>query len=706
MSDASPPTQNPTPDAPKPMAALAPTRLAGSASAESPRTGPAFLAAGILLAIMATWIRTGFESPPTIAALIVYLAAVASLAWGTMRILGNGSTPTSAGLAAAGSVVLLGIAGWLGWAFGLESLGQAAGLAIFAVLGFGAALGWSGGSLRERLPDSLFTRILLFVLGFAVLALFIYLRAVRKIGDDYWPEQAALFLVGCVCLFGGVWLYATTNRTAEFVTTFFLIFGSALGAILTLYAMSRGVLDWSRPDTEPWRAWIVGYALVAGLGLIYSSLNLAGNRVESSSVARQSIYGFATLFCGILAFAVFVVFNVFVFRTINYTMEWSKTRGLTTLSPATENLLAGLDKKVDVVVLMSPLHPMYLQMRTMLDNAAAFAPSKFVVSYVNPDSSNDAERKKFDVLANRFKELVSSGGRDDQEMSRGVLLVYGGLPADPNVQVPHAVIPVRRLYDQQMKTFTFKGEAEVMKELDFLARKREKRKIYMLQGNNELDINEKQPIELTSPTLNLSRLGAGKLVANLTKDNFDVRGLSFRPADPDEKETNIVHVGDTGNGKKAEVPADCETLVILSPSGPAAGRGPGRDRALHGSRRPPVRRHRPAWGARFLAPQGHGAGRAAQEIRRRRDGPVRDASADAGGTQPVSEHRRRAGQGRNGALAAVRRQDVRDAHAAHREGGDDGEVQGRAAVAGRSGIPDLGGGFAGLLPRRRESASA
>ena len=554
MSDAPPPTASPT-HLPRPAPAD-----------ESPRTGPTFLAAGAMLTIMAAWFRYGFDTPPVAAAWLVALAALASFGWGALRVVGQGSTTSSAAFAAGGAVVLLGIAGWLGATFGLEALGEAGGLAIFAVLALGAALGWSGGSLRERLPSSVITRIALFALGFLVLAAAIYLRAVRKIGNDYWPEQAALFLLGFVLLFGAVWLYATTNRTPEFVTTFFLVLGSALGSLLTLYALSRAIVDWSLPSTEPWQTWIVGYALVAGLGLIYSSLTLVGNRVEKSAVARQSIGGFATLLYGILALAIFVVFNVFVFRTVTYTLEWSKTRGLTTLTPATENLLAGLDKKVEAYVLMSPLHGLHLQMKTMLDNAAAFAPSKFQVFYINPDSANPAEREKFDQLANRFKEIVSSGGRDDQEMSRGVLLVYGELPKDPNVPVPHAVIPVRRLFENQMKTFIFKGESEVMKEVDFLARKREKQRIYLLQGDNELDMNDKEGIDLTSPTLNLSRLGAGKLVANLTKDNYDVRGLSFRPADPEAKDTNIVHVAETGAGKKAEVPDDCQTLVILSPS--------------------------------------------------------------------------------------------------------------------------------------------
>ena len=560
MSDASPPTGTPTPVAP------APSRPASGQAGESPRTGPAFIAAGIMLAIMTAWIRYGgFDPPAAMPSLIVGLAAVAAFAWGAMRIVGKGTTTASAGLAAAGSIVLLGVAGWLGWSLGVESIGQAVGLALFAAIGFGVAVGWSGGSLRDRLPGSLPTRIALFLLAFAVLALAIYLRAVRNIGNEYLPEQLALFLLGFTLLFGAVWLYATTNRTSEFLTTFFVVLGSAVGAILTLYAMSRGVIDWSRLTAEPWRGWVVGYALVAGLGLIYSSLTLVESRAGASSVARQSIYGFATVFCGILAFAILVVFNIFIFRTVSTTMEWSKTRGLTSLSTASKNLLAGLDKKVEVYVLMSPQNFLHLQMKTMLDNAANFAPSKFAVTYINPDSSSDAERKKFDALANQFKEIISSGGREDQEMSRGVLLVYGPMPADPNTPVPHAVIPVRRLFDEQMKTFTFKGEAEVMKELDFLARKREKRKIYMLQGDNELDINEKQAIELTSPTVNLSRLGAGKLVENLTKDNYDVQGLSFRPANPDDKETNIVHV-EPAAGKKAEVPDDCETLVILSPS--------------------------------------------------------------------------------------------------------------------------------------------
>ena len=88
MSDASPPTGTPTPAAP---AMPAPSRLAHSHAGESPRTGPAFLSAGIMLAIMAAWIRAGFDPPPGAAALIVCLAAFACLAWGTVRILGKGS---------------------------------------------------------------------------------------------------------------------------------------------------------------------------------------------------------------------------------------------------------------------------------------------------------------------------------------------------------------------------------------------------------------------------------------------------------------------------------------------------------------------------------------------------------------------------------------------------------------------------------------
>ena len=553
MSDASPTLGSPNP--------AAPTRVD-----EVPRSGPAYLGAGILLAIMTAWIRSGFDTPPDAAASVVGLVSAACFAMGALRLFGQGATQAAASFAAGCSIILLGVAGWLGWSLGLDALGQAVGLGLFGLLGLGVAVGWSGGSLRSRLPASLPTRIVLFALGFAALAGFLYLWGVRRVGPDYWPEQIFLALGGFLLLFAAVWLHTTPKPDAEFLTMFFLVVGSSLGTILTLYALSRGLMDWSKLQSEPWRGWAVGYSLVAGLALIFSSLNLAINRVSTSVVARQSIFGFATILCGILAFMALIVFNVFVARNVTYTMEWSKTRGLTTLSGASQNLLAGLDKKVEAYVLMSPQHFLHLQMKTLLDNAAAFAPSKFEVTYVNPDSPSDVEKKKFDVLANRFKEIVSAGGREDQEMSRGVLLVYGPLPDDPNVAVPHAVIPARRLFEEQMKTFTFKGESEVMKELDFLARKREKQRIYMLQGDNELDINEKQPIEFTSPTVNLSRLGADKLVANLTKDNYDVLGLSFRPADPDEKETNIVHVAETGGGKKAEVPPDCETLVILSPS--------------------------------------------------------------------------------------------------------------------------------------------
>ena len=104
-----------------------------------------------------------------------------------------------------------------------------------------------------------------------------------------------------------------------------------------------------------------------------------------------------------------------------------------------------------------------------------------------------------------------------------------------------------------------------MKELDFLAGKREKRKIYFLQGDDELDMNAKGDFQPSGLNGNLSKLGAGKFVEKLTKDNYEVKGLSFRPASPDEKDANLVRVGE-GDAKKAEVPDDCNTLFILAPS--------------------------------------------------------------------------------------------------------------------------------------------
>ena len=264
------------------------------------------------------------------------------------------------------------------------------------------------------------------------------------------------------------------------------------------------------------------------------------------------------------------------------------------------------------------------------------------------------------------------------------------------------MIPVRRLFDEQMKTFTFKGEAEVMKELDFLAHGREKRKIYMLQGDNELDLNSKETLEFTSADRQSLPTRRRSLAEALAKDNYEVSGLSFRPASPDDKSTNIVHVGE-GDGKKAEVPPDCDTLMILAPSAPLS------NVALDA-----IERYLDRDGRLFVNIGLPGESDFSKLKDTGLEGLLKKYGVDVTSEfvmhypsnrfpDPFDGHRHGERQERDGAGQAIRGPRLRAGDAANREARRVGEAQGRAAARLRPAFRGLGRGFAADLHGRRES---
>ena len=82
-----------------------------------------------------------------------------------------------------------------------------------------------------------------------------------------------------------------------------------------------------------------------------------------------------------------------------------------------------------------------------------------------------------------------------------------------------------------------------MKELSFLAQDRKKRKIYFLQGDGELDINETQDHRAPRPAQRRWKiLVAASSWKALKKEQYEVQGLSFAEELPKDKTANLVYV--------------------------------------------------------------------------------------------------------------------------------------------------------------------
>src|SRR5262249_4734614 len=127
-------------------------------------------------------------------------------------------------------------------------------------------------------------------------------------------------------------------------------------------------------------------------------------------------------------------------------------------------------------------------------------------------------------------------GPDEDEVGRGILIVYG---PDVGEKAPHAFVPVNDLYevkhddrrDPSKRTVLFKGEPVLMTQLRLLVNREVKPRIYFTQSNDELDLEdgERQLKVFGNAVLGDFRGGAGLLYDRLKKDNYEVRGLLWKP---------------------------------------------------------------------------------------------------------------------------------------------------------------------------------
>ena len=106
----------------------------------------------------------------------------------------------------------------------------------------------------------------------------------------------------------------------------------------------------------------------------------------------------------------------------------------------------------------------------------------------------------------------------------------------------------------------FKGEGEILKELKFLVQDKQKRKIYVLQGDGEADINNKEGADRGGNFDDtFSKVGIGFFVDRLAGDGYDVTGVSFHK-EFGKAHPNVKPI--VAEGGKKDIPADCETLIV------------------------------------------------------------------------------------------------------------------------------------------------
>jgi ABC-type uncharacterized transport system len=495
------------------------------------------------------------------------------------RILGN--LFLVGGLAMIGVAFYLGIGKKPGGETGLlwDNLAESIGVVLFGVIALGSGYFLTlspradgDSSMRSLVGMTPMLKLLQLIIGAVAIASFCVIayrtRAGVPPGYLSWiPELVALLFLSILCFACVIWL--NTGQPDETgMRVFVLVFGGSLGLILFLYTVARaylwrqdiflgGIPSWQGPNA--WRFWLVAYLQIVALILMFVSFRFARTDIRSNVTLRRVMYGYDAILQGLLLVEVLAVLNVVIYALVPFTYDWTKTRGLYNLSDASRNLIEGLKKEINVVVLMRQGNPIYKDLRNLLDNCSALNSSKFIVTYISPDSDPEG----FEDLVKAFPKIKPETGG----VSSGVLLVDGKIPQSPDKDAaspPYTFVVDRKLQESDRprggkETRIFKGEGEILKEVKFLVTDKQKRKIFVLQGDEEADINNKEGRERIEFRDSFSQVGIGLLIDRLTGDGYDVIGLSFRK-EIGKAPPNVVFA--TEDGKKKDIPGDCQTLII------------------------------------------------------------------------------------------------------------------------------------------------
>lgn len=387
---------------------------------------------------------------------------------------------------------------------------------------------------------------------------------------DYIPEMAILLLfslLGFACF-----LYLNTPDLDEFgLRLFVLLFGGIAGSLLFLWCLWRtivwrddillgGAAAWEGANS--YRFWLCAYVLFISLVLMFFSFNLARADIRTNVVLRRVMYGYDAVVQGLLLVGILYILNIVIYALVPYTFDWTKTRGAYAISERSKNFISGIKQETNIVVLMSQGAAVYKDLRVLLDNLHALN-HRVHINVISPDFDDE----KYEKLVELFPKILPDSPVASER--RGVLLISGPMPDKAGHNVPHSFVNEGKLQSFEggmgrggKPKVLFKGEDEIVKELEFLAKGKTKQKVYILQTDDGVDMSGMGPEERIDVRADFSKVGIGVLVKQLKDDNYDVVGLNFGIELPDQKNPNVEFVKAEGADKRKHVPSGCKVLLI------------------------------------------------------------------------------------------------------------------------------------------------
>lgn len=385
----------------------------------------------------------------------------------------------------------------------------------------------------------------------AILAV-IPLWLVIKFGTAYLDTAIVTVFLALVPAGAGFWFFLRNSEEfsdLDAARMLVLTVGGLWGLGLVLLSASLTYHWWQYitggmkvlQGREGWRVWAAIVCLLAGLALMFVSVQLGRAEERSNPTLRRLVYGYNAVLNGILVLAILAVVNVLAGIYFSTPYDWT-TRGMYSLSTRSESILENLKKPVTVYVILGLDSDTRDRVRALLDNCRDIT-DKLDVQYLSPDLNRD----KIKSLAEKYK--VS-----DRE---GVLVVYGTPPNEEAQFINSQTLFTGSgpsFMQQNRDAPLFKGEAEIMTAISFLSEGRQKPIIYFTQETaDELKLSDSGARELNT--------GMGVLRRKLDGDNYTVKGLRLSQIEGAKSSEPDVVVS-------TQVPKDASLVVVAGPKQP------------------------------------------------------------------------------------------------------------------------------------------
>jgi hypothetical protein len=366
---------------------------------------------------------------------------------------------------------------------------------------------------------------------------------VAKIGSDFLLLSILGGALALLFLVVGVMVRHTPASAGEgpaindLVRIYLLSLGGVAGLLIALMGLAlhyywwNDLTDWLRLGNRD-RAWHVLVALavlIAGLAIMFVSLQVVRSAERTSAVLRRMVYGYNAVLTGLLLLLILTVVNVLVGLKFTGVIDATQS-GQFTLSEPTTNVLKGLTQPVHIYVIW-PTDDEYLdQLKSLLGNFQDANP-RIKVEYLSPLHDRNAVLE----LTRKYKGKL--------EERYGVLLVQGDeTPENATFLKPNDLFTEEGFGPAQ--STKFRGEDKLVATLAGASGAKGKTIVYVTQGAGEPDLNDVSQREADK--------GLGTLKDRLNqRGNLDIRPLKLNPAEP-------------------KVPDDCNVLIVANPKAPVS----------------------------------------------------------------------------------------------------------------------------------------